>query len=80
MLLWFKSQMLLSKKKKDCEEPESMTETREIVSQTSKTTVSTVVTEEIDSSTCWNLQATSSAVQETCVGKYVYCFIILSYF
>lgn len=69
MLLWFKSQMLLSKKKKDCEEPESMTETQDIVSQTTKTTVTAVVSEEVNSSTCWNLQASPPAVPETCVGE-----------
>ncbi|XP_034233753.1 tyrosine-protein phosphatase non-receptor type 5-like [Thrips palmi] len=68
MLLWFKSQMLLSKKK-DCEEPESMTEDQDkIVSQTSNTTVAAVVSEEV-SSHCWKLQATSTAVQETCVAE-----------
>lgn len=73
MLLWFKSQMLLSKKKKDCEEPESMTEAQDnIVSQTSNTAVSTVVSEEV-STRCWKLQTTSTAVQETCIGQLVNC-------
>ncbi|XP_052121379.1 tyrosine-protein phosphatase non-receptor type 5 isoform X2 [Frankliniella occidentalis] len=69
MLLWFKSQMLLSKKKKDCEELESMTEAQDIVSQTTNTTVTAVVSEEVTSSHCWKLQSTSSAVQETCVAE-----------
>lgn len=69
MLLWFKSQMLLSKKKKDCEEPESMTEAQDIVSQTTNTADTAAVSEEVDTNTCWTLQATSSTVQETCVGK-----------
>ncbi|KAJ1520575.1 hypothetical protein ONE63_003687 [Megalurothrips usitatus] len=68
MLLWFKSQMLLSKKKKSIEEPESMTEAQDIVSQTTSTAVASV-SEEVDSSHCWKLQPSSSTTQETCVAE-----------
>ncbi len=76
MLLWFKSQMLLSKKKKDSEELESMTEAQDIVSQTNAAATA-AVSEEVTSSHCWKLQSTSSVVQETSVGK---CFPVMKIF